>query len=541
MEQKRQSPPVSLGHQSISLAIISKLHSAISSEQRLEVTRSLREKLDAKEYASSSLLYDQLLQAGITNALCLHLGLIFRRYNSSDLARSAEIDSICQILNLIYTRCTAAARDNSLSNSGLELFQFLIVSLRRRAGLPVTSILHVCSGSLRGSALLFQCRLVRSIAAFCAGRHLDDPTITRALLGLLKNVSNFGEEHCMEIVENSTLMLFLASIPFTTCLETDKKSLERLSAIIRNLVVSPSTRTLLANHGNILGSVARMGATSNRHVQRNILSFLLSLCQDMDMCVTVSLYGDGAVLDLLRQLMGIQNNTATRRRAVRVVRLLAREASGSQVARDTALIATLSQRALHDASNEVRAEATDAISRISSFINVQVSKHHVLPLMQLASSPLSLPEVFSLALIKHSAKLIYKLPMEERGLLFESLAQIALSTSSTTPCKQSACSAILDLSREESIRARIASTSVLEALTRNVAIRTAGNQAQNPFVGIQALTLLATVHQHRLRMATHPCLLRALIHYVTSVPTPPQSNGTKRDVKKAIVALVSAL
>jgi hypothetical protein len=510
--------------------IISKLHEAVSSEQRLLVTSALLSRLQSKEY-STSLIYDHLLQAGIVNTLCLHLGWIFNHLDSA----KGEADDICTILGLLVTRCTARVGDVSAVYAGPELFQFLLMALTRwneAVALTVLSIFRVCSGSLRGSSLLFQCRIVRSLPRINNNNN-NDPSMEH-YFGLLKNLSNFGEEHCMDILEQECLMKHLAAFPFEpeTCCQ---KNLERLSAIIRNLAVSPTTRPLLAQHGNLMGAVARLGSSKNRYVQRNMLSFLLNVAQEMDSCAMIALYGDGVMLTLLRQLM-MENHTATRRRAVRVVRLLAREAAGSQLARDSGLIAALSHRSMLDPSNEVRAEAADALARLVSFLSVQMSRYQTLLLINLASAPATLPEAYSLAVINSSPQLINQLPVDERGTLVECLGQIALSPSFSNECKKRSTSAILTLSEDESNRAFMASPSILEALVQN-ATNHGDAQLQRHTAGVQGIVFLATVADNRIKMAVHRGLLQALINHATSTV----DCQTKQDVKKAIVSLVSEL
>jgi hypothetical protein len=506
--------------------IISKLHEAVSSEQRLLVTSALLSRLQSKEY-STSMIYDHLLQAGIVNTLCLHLCWIFNHLDSAQ----AQADGICKLLGLIVTRCSARVCDVSTLYAGPEFFQFLLMALTRwkeDVALTVLSIFHVCSASLRGSSLLFQCRLVRSLPWIS---NYNDPSM-EDYFGLLKNLSNFGEEHCMEIVEQESLMMRLAAFPFQPG-PCSKKNLERLPAIIRNLAVSPTTRPFLAQHGNLLGAVARMGSSENRHVQRNMLSFLLNVAQDMDYGATIALHGDGVILNLLRQLM-MENHTATRRRAVRVVRMLTREAAGSQLARDSDLIAALSHRAMLDPSNEVRAEATDALARLGSFLSAQTSWYHTSLLVNLSSAPAALPEAFSVSLISYSPQLINQLPLNERGTLVECLGQISLSPSSSNECKKRACSAILAVSEDESNREYMALPSILEALVQD-ACNYGGAQLTRHTSGIQGLVFLATVPGNRIRMAVHRGLLQTLIRYATST----KACQTKQDVKKAIAALVS--
>ena len=337
----------------------------------------------------------------------------------------------------------------------------------------------------------------------------------------------------MEISEQPSLMAHLASIPFGS--EAGRnKHLERLSAIIRNLAVSPTTRPSIEHHGYLLGAVARLGNIKNRQVQRNILSFLLSLAQDKDSRVMLARYGDGLILSLLINLM-VENHTATRRRAVRVVRLLARETAGSQVAKDPKLIAALSRRSLLDTSNQVRAEASEVLSRLGAFQAVHASWHHAL-LMNLASTTTMLPGVFPLALISNSPRLINQLPDKERSTLVECLSSNALSTASSNEGKERSCWAIREIMKDKMNQVCNASPCILEALLQH-ATNHICSQLSHSTDGMRVLIFLATVADHRKRMAVHPDLLKNLISYATSI----EGYLIKQDAKKAIVALVSEL
>ena len=541
--------------------VISQLYQAVTSQQRLEVTRRLLGQLQSSSsfnHPSSYMIFsDSLLQAGIVNALCVHLGFVINYKQYPESCKNAtsrtcaadEIDTIGCILNAIYRSCTEKAREESLLGHRNDLLHLLTKGLA--LGVRPTSILatfHACSGSRNGTTLLFQSGAVTSISRIFQENKMKDDKALLEAMGVLKNLSYYGEESRLEMAENGTLMLQLAEIPFshrgtkTTPDNPEKdKVLERLSAIFRNLAVSPSPRPVLARRPQILNAIARMGSHSSRQIQRNILNFLLSIGQDVDSCVILCLHGDGVLVNLLKRFMRNDADAAIRKRAVRILRMLACEGSASLLVHDSTLIACLLERALHDTCHEVCTEATDAIVRLAAFIRAPMVQHSQIldTLTRLASSPTTQPEVLALALMQQAAEPTNRSPMAKRGMLLESLANMALSTDTTNQAKEHACCAILDLTKQEMCRTRLATCSILEALTQNTIgnYRNDDQDNQRHLFGIQALVNLAKVRPNRKAMANHNQLLQTLVHFAAS----SRVNEVKSEVKNTILVLVSEL
>lgn len=542
--------------------VISQLYQAVTSEQRLAVTRRLLGQLQSScsfNHPKSNIIFsDSLLQAGIVNTLCVHLGFVnnYKQYPESckdatpRTCPAEEIDTISCVLNAIYRSCTEKAREESLLGHRNDLFHLLTKGLT--LGVPPTSILatfHACSGSRNGTALLFQSGVISSIARIFQRKIIVDDNSLLEAMGILKNLSYYGEESRLEMAEHGTLTLHLAEIPFshrettTTASNNPEKDkvLERLSAIFRNLAVSPSPRPVLARCPQILNAIARMGSHSSRQIQRNILNFLLNVGQDVDSCIILCLHGDGILVNLLKRFMRNDADAAIRKRAVRILRMLACEGSATLLVHDSTLIACLLERALHDTSHEVCAEATDAIARLAAFIKAPMVQHNQIldALAHLASRSTTQPEVLALALMQQASEPKNRSPMTERGILLESLAQLALSTDTTNQAKEHACCAILDLTKQEMSRARLATCSILEALTQNSTIsnRNDHQDDQRRVFGIKALVNLAKVGPNRKAMANHNLLLQTLVLFAAS----SRDHEVKSDVKKTILVLVSEL
>ena len=254
--------------------------------------------------------------------------------------------------------------------------------------------------------------------------------------------------------------------------------------------------------------------------------------------MVICLYGEGMILSLLKRLMMVENDSITRKRAVRVLRLLACDTSGPLIVHESAILSSLAQRALHDISNEVRIEATDALVRLAAFAKAPMPQHQMVldALTQLCSSPTAQPEVLANAFMMQAAKPENRVPMVERRMLVESLAQIAMSKETTNAAKEHACCAILDLTKEAPSRKRIATCSILEALVLNSKSRP-DNQHPCHFFGIKALINLAAAHVNRKVMVNHRRLLQTLVQYAASTT----DDDLKRDVKNTILALVVEL
>jgi len=408
--------------------------------------------------------------------------------------------------------------------------------------LPVLSILHICSGSLQGTNLLFECRIMSFIATVFDREEVDADIKLTELLGLLKNLSYFGEDHRLVMAENPFITLNLLSrIPFSN--GSSEKNLERFSAILRNLALVPSSRPLLSQQSSLLSAVARKGKYRNKHIHRNVLNFFLALAVDFDSCVILCLHGDGIILSFFKRMLTNETDSVIRKHSVRIIiRLLACEGPASLLIHDTALMKSLSQRALHDISNEVRREACDAIVQISRFIDATMQEHCLIldTLTHLASSPVALgAESLAAALKKQAEQPINRMPMAERKMLLESLAQIAISAGTTNDCKEHACCAIYNLSMEESSRGEMATCSILEALVQNAMMlcRDEQEDSERCILGIKALVNLAEASSNRKVMAIHSRLLQTLVQYAAL----SRAEDTKNYVKGAIVVLVSEL
>lgn len=514
---------------------VNQLYRAVTSQQRLATSQALLRQLSHSE----ALVCNSLIKAGLNNALCLQLGFIINQPDTNDTARE-EVETICWIFNSLFRGCSESAREESINSFGHDLFHLLMKGMRLGAILSTLSVFHICSGSLQGTSMLLQAGILSCISRSLQHHTNDDNTLLETL-GLMKNLSYYGENYRLEMAEHAGLLPKLAHIPFSH--PNNEKALERLSALIRNLAVSTSTRPILAQKSYILNAIARMGSHSSRYTQRNLLNILLSLGQEVDACIILCLHGDGVLINLLKRFLNHETDAAVRKRAARMLRMLACEGSASLLVHDSSLIDCLSQRALHDERQEVRTEAIDAIIRLAAFINAPMPQHKQVldTFTQLASCSRTQPEILAQALRKQASQTSNQSSLIERRILLESLAQMALSQRLTNESKELACAALLDLTEHESNRGKLATCSILEALTQNAKIRNqnhdGGNDDPRKLYGIQALINLASVPTNRKAMANHNLLLQTLVLYAAST----RDEQIKRNVKKVILMLVSEL
>lgn len=518
---------------------VSQLNQAVTAASRLKVLSDLFQQLGYDSKSRACLETDSfalLVEAGAVNALCLQLGFVL---NKRDTSPSAELEYICQALELLY-RCPDQIREMSLREIGGDLIPLLLKAIKRGTAivrLEIFSTLHLSARCNTGMVLLSKCRgLMAAATTVLRGDERCTKSIMN-VLGLLK-ILTFGLEECrVHLLEEPGLLTCLHRLPFTF---DDEKIMERTSSVFRNLAATPSVRVVLAQNKDMIAALIRLANQDNPRITRNMLFTLDCLTMESNHCVAMVMNGDGLLLNVLKRLLAEDADQVVRRRAARALRHLACDKAIPLLINDTDLMDTLSFRALHDSTPEVRIEAAKAFASCAAFIRAPMPQHAAIleSLTNLATERTLVPEVVAKALKEQALHPLNRVPMAEHMGLLEALATIATRRNGSLAEKEYATSALYELSTEEVNREKMVTTAVLEALVVNV--REQIHENRNTVIrdqSMKALLNLATIESNRKRMVIHDGLLKALVQYAATAPE--QEN--KGRVKKVIMALVPLL
>lgn len=518
--------------------ILQGINHAVTTRQRFEILSKLFEAIryDSQSrtpYVDSNVL-SYCIELGVIRSLCLQLGFVLRRHGSV----KEEIQETCTAIAVFYRFCPElVASEETLRTRGADLFFVLPEAFRKGAVLPVLSIWHSISSSKVGTAVLLQ-----SPAALLAARDVLRQEICgkeglMETLGLLKNMTYYGEEYRHLIVEQPGLLSALTSVPLN---ENCEKARERLSAVFRNLALSLDTRTVLAKRPDFLTAIATLASSTSLTVLRNMLSTLVSLAIDADSSLLMVFHGEGILVEILRRYVTYTEDATLRKRAARALRLLARETSAPLMVHDNQLMKVLSQSALHDTSSEVRAEAAEAFARCASLVKAPMAQHEAMldALTHLSSGPQAIPaDVMARALKEQATHPENRKALIQRKTLMVALGQIAMSNETSTSAKENVCSALLDLSSDdENNRVLIATPLTLEALVHNSADRGVHYSVIRRY-SVETLLNLAVIPSNRKSMAQYASLLQSLLHFAAAT----QVGDLKTKVKSVILQLAAEL
>jgi hypothetical protein len=586
--------------------MVSSIHQALTTKQRLSVLRHLQVILETHQNATSNdtdtttnpLTIQWFLQAGVVQALVLQLGYVLQRHGSTP----QEVEQLCLTLDLFlrysYPQTEQQPALDTLSDSDLgpNFFNLLAQALQLqlqyspRGGtvVPITqtqtqtqsmrsalSILHTISGTSPGTLSILHCQTVLLRIVEVLHYYRDQLiTVDAALLevlGCLKNLTYYGDDYRRQLLQVPGLVSALTTLPLTrttttpittttatttdTTVATDtgnekSKALERLSAVWRNLAVSPETRTSLAQQPDILTTLVDLIALSpcNKNILRNVLNTFVSMAMDVDSGLLMIFHDDGRILECMKRLLVDEPDAVVRQRAARTLRLLTGESSAPILVHDTDLMDRLSRAALHDDWEKVRIEAAEAFAKCASLVRAPMPQHEAIleALTHLASSNHISLEVLARAFKEQASHVNNRTPMAGRDKLLQALARIALSDEASSAAKDDACCALKDLATEEANRPLLATFHILEALVVNIAV--AGGQVnQNTGVvrqgtrredAIKTMIYLATVPSNITKMVNHGNLLQSLISFAAATAA---GSETKDQVKKVILMLVSEL
>jgi hypothetical protein len=293
----------------------------------------------------------------------------------------------------------------------------------------------------------------------------------------------------------------------------------------------------MLQNNEMLTALIRL-ANCNQKTTRNMLFTLDCLTMESDYCVGMVMHGDGALLNVLRRLIGEESDEVVRRRAARALRLLASDKVIPLLIGDIYLMDTLYASALHDSNREVRIEAAKAFASCAAFIRAPMPQYDAIlkSLTALATGPTVAPEAIAKALKEQALHPLNRVPMADHRGLLEALAVFATRESGSIAAKEYAMGALYDLSCEEVNRKKMATPAVLKALVENALDRNHDNRTIRD-QAMNSLLNLSSIESNRKRMVNHEGLLKALVQYAATAP----EEETKRAVKKVIMALVPLL
>jgi hypothetical protein len=527
-ENAQQAPPL--------LEIISGIHHAVTTAQRSEIIDRLFQMIKYDQTTRCCHTDPQyfmcLVESGIVNALGLQLGFVLNGRGTS----REEIAQICTAMDVFYRFCPEAVSEQSLRVRGKETLRLLSDAIRRGVILPVVSIWHSWSSSPFGAWLLSQdFSFLGSIAeGFRHGQFSGESCLE--VLGLLKNVSFYGEGDIRpHIVKQPGL---LSSITSLAGMELPEKGQERLSAILRNLALSPTTRASLAQRGDVLTCVLRLANNATMDTLRNLLNALVSMAMDEDSCLLMIFHGEGMLLELLKRFMFYEEDGTVRKRAARILRLMARESSVQLLVQDSKLLQVLFDRALNDPIIEVRSEAAEAFGRCAGMTKAAMHQHEAVlgALTRLAKSPLLHPDAIARAVKEQTSHPENRVPLSRCENLLDALAIIALAPDVSWSAKENVCIAFLDLSSDEETKELVASQSTLNALVYSAEASDA-RQSSIREMAVQTLVNLANHPANRKGMAKQSRLIQSLLQFAATT----SSDSLKKEVKLVLLKLAAEL
>lgn len=520
-----------------------------------------------------------------------------------------EISLILASLDVFYRYCPELVTEESIRTQGPELLRLLprvltqlktshvggtVVENASNLLLPVVSIWHSCSSCVLGSTLLLQHPATLPAIQELLQKGHDNLDGVMESLGLLKNLTYFGEDHRHRIVDHP-INLITTLTGLTGVFED--KARERLSAVFRNLALSTDVRQRLAQRADVLTALIRMAASccdgsinehttfyarndynvpdnhgrdvnARRTTLRNLLSATASLAMDSASTPWMVSHGDGVLVDQMKRFMVHDEDPVVRKRATRVLRLLAREPSAALLLRDDYLLEALSDRALHDSNEAVRTEAVEAFAQCASLVRAHPNNYEqyqavLRSLTKLATNPEVSSEAVARAIQEQASRPENRTAMAQQKELVEAMAHIALSKKFSRAAKESVCTALVDLSRDEANHEAIAIPAVLDSLVRLLSDHrgygtseswvndenqnNSSNNINGSSIGtttramkestIRTILNLAKTPSNRKIMASQAALLQSLLRVAAATST----DGLKEEVKGAILQLASEL
>ena len=496
----------------------------------------------------------------VVHMLCLQLGYAIKRYHHEGNMMQ-DTEHILLALDVFYRYCP----DKSLDVLKL-LPSICHINNNVTISLTTISIWHSCSSCSRGSLILLEhsatLPVINEILQQTRNGMCRDQSRMETILeclGLLKNLTYFGEDNRSYIAEQPNLITTITSLVDVL----DIKARERLTAIFRNLVLSSDVRSQFSRRTDVLTAVVRLtgSESNNKKILRNILSFLTSLAMDSASIESLVLYGDGILIGRLKNLLVHDEDPTVRKRAARTLRLMARESSTipsstvpvTIILQDYEIIDMLSQRALNDSDDTVRVEIIEAFIQFTSLVRCSMSHYAAVleTLNQLVANINSFETsrgVLALDAVSRTFEEQARHPdnrkvMARHESLTTSLIQILLSSKSSFFAKENVCLTLVALSEEKENHEYVAIPSVLNTIVSilmGTAIQSEGESRRTRLkeLVIHVLYNVAETPSTWKLMANQTALLQALLQYASANSTDPD---LKKKVKAAILKIATEL
>lgn len=498
-------------------ALIEELRCAVTTTQRARVLHKL-------SHISEGTF---LVNAGVMRALCLQLGFVLNRQVMIE-SETYQISMVCSVISMLYQSCRDQERTESIVDVGSELLRLLAKAWTRKIPhLQILTIWKSFSTSTTGALMLIHHADFMPAIMEVLQHDASSKTLKDEALGILKYVSHYAEDHRLSILEQLGMLLSRLS-----CVLSTERSMERLSAIFRNLSLTPNVRIAMAEHSNVLTALVQLCSHRNQNIKtiRNVTCTLDNLSMETDSSMMLLLHGDGMILGVLLHLLTSAKDDVVRRRSARALRLLARDKAVPILLNSTNVMHSLYYAAIHDASCDVRSEASNAYAICAAKVNANMVMYtEVLDtLTELAAGPAVTWVV--LAFKEQVGNPCNRMAIIENAELMKRIIGAALQAEASTSLKEHVSSALEILSRDEQIRAKLVTESVLNVLVQNA--RDDDNATCRN--AVSALLNLASTESTRKRLVTHRGLLQTLIRYSKVC----QDAVDKERVKNTMLALI---
>lgn len=523
---------------------MAELHGALTNHDRLAALKAIKERISGN-YGDPIVLGFYLLEERLLAALVLHLHAVLLRPNSN----YEEVTQILHLIDVIIRLCPRHLQEQISLDLTTDFFDFTSSELlppNRESRVPyllsMLSILHSCSSTASGSQQILKSRVtLMRIISIMKNLEIADECLLQAL-NFVKNISFFGESHRLYL---TSLHEFLSSLSSLTCRTTSESILERLSAIFRNLAITPECRKTLTGSAGVLRALIRMGTSSSHAVLRNTLKALICLAMDTESCITLLYHGDGQLISVIKRLVRLyHSHQCIRKRAIRLLRLLSQQKTFQLLAYDDDLVDLLSSVVNDDQCHEIRREAIEAFSHCMAMVQSNAPNYKsVLDIMvEWVDSRSVSPEIFACSIKEQACSTENGHVLAERTNIIDILSQIAANVDSSPAARYDACHALWLLAKTKENQVKLmASSFILSALVVNAAnFRGAFEEIDESILpscrecAVQTIVCLAQSHSNRRKMVAHDKLLQVLIQFAATT----HDFAAKDQVKEVILWLV---
>ena len=578
--------------------VLSKLQQAVTSKQRMSA---LHEFLNAVRYdpstrmsRSHAAILSQFLEGKCIHILCLQLGYTLSRHyfdsrecDSQINHPDEEVKLILIALDIFYRQCPELATEDSIRNNAPEVLRLLQEVMKIHPGRTantrsIVSIWHSFSSCNPGTILLLQNPQTLQAISNILSTQKQQPhhntlvgtELILECLGLLKNLSYYGEDYRYLIINQRNLISTLTSL-------TDvphEKARERLSAVFRNLALSADVRPELTQRADVLAAIVRLfvyctpksnimdNSNSKKGILRNVLSTVTSLAVDTSATHFMVYHGDGIIMDQLKRFVIHDKDCVARKRAIRAIKLLVRDPSSTPVIvlQNNQLLQILSDRALNDVDDSVRTEAIEAFSKCANLIRPPMAQHNFIlealtHILIIATAKLPMVtanlDIVARAFQEQASYQASRKAMIQQRNLLKTFANVLCSEKTTLGTKECVCATLVDLSEENFDVERNVLAIILDALVKNI-MKQPNARAGNSDIAItsaniesivmnrirercvQTILNLAKTPSNRKKMAQQTMLIQSLLQFAAAITT---GEDLKKRVKVVIIQLATEL